>query len=385
MDLHTIHANDGHHFRVSGCRTPPQAAGEHVSPLVDHSPMSAFHRLTVVATALWLVIGTPAGAADDLRDDARRRFGVIVDAPAEARSAPAAELGRALFWDPRISADGRTACASCHLASAWGADPRPFSIDARGRETARNSQTVFNAMLQPSLRWTGDRRSGAHQAERSLTGSLGFSTAEEVVPVLHRHGYEASFRRAFPGDPEPVGPGNYARAIQSYQATLVTPAAFDRYLLGEDDALSPRQKEGLRTFIGSGCAGCHKGALLGGTAIRKFGIAGDYWTATGSARRDVGLFEATKVETDRYRFRVPMLRNIARTAPYFHDGSVGGLAEAVQVMAEVQLGNRLGDSEAEAVVDFLGSLTGGIPAHYGPPEGGESVPDPSQRPDRDPK
>lgn len=150
-----------------------------------------------------------------------------------------------------------------------------------------------------------------------------------------------------------------------------------------DDALSPRQKEGLRTFIGSGCADCHKGSLLGGTSIRKFGIAKDYWTATGSTRRDAGLFEATQVETDRYRFRVPMLRNIARTAPYFHDGSVGGLAEAVQVMAEVQLGNRLGGAEAEAVVDFLGSLTGGIPAHYGPSVGGASAPGRSALPDRD--
>lgn len=280
---------------------------------------------------------------------------------------PPAELGRALFWDGRVSTNGRTSCASCHAAADGGADRARFSVDARERRTARNSQTVFNAMLQPSLRWTGDRTSGAHQAERSLTGSMGFEQADAVVPVLKRHGYEEAFRRAFPGESEPVTPRNYARALEAYQATLITPAPFDRFLSGETAALDDTQRRGLRLFMTVGCADCHHGPLLGGTRLRKFGVTKDYCLATGSEKRDAGVFETSKAETDRYVFRVPMLRNIASTAPYFHDGSVAELREAVQVMADVQLGARLSDPDADAIVAFLRSLSGTVPANYAPP------------------
>jgi putative heme-binding domain-containing protein len=141
----------------------------------------------VIANAALATIVLGAGAAsaageeDPLRAEAAKRFGVIEPVPAEALASPAASLGRALFWDKRLSADGKTACASCHLPEDWGADRRRFSRDAKGKDTARNSQTVLNAVLQPSLRWTGYRKSGAHQAERSLAGSMGFASAEDVV------------------------------------------------------------------------------------------------------------------------------------------------------------------------------------------------------------
>jgi cytochrome c peroxidase len=264
--------------------------------------------------------------------------------------------------------DGKTACASCHLAGDWGADRRRFSPDAKGKNTARNSQTLFNAVLQPRLRWTGDRNSGAHQAEKSLTGSMGFSTSEAVVPLLKNLGYEAAFQAAFPKDAAPISPANYAAAIQAYETTLVTPAPFDAYLAGDDDALDANQRVGLKVFIRTGCADCHKGPLLGGASIRKFGLVKDYWPATKSQHKDMGLFEGTKEEADRYKFRVSMLRNIAKTAPYFHDGSVANLKEAVQVMADVQLGDRLSDSDASAIVSFLDALTGDLPNNYCPPK-----------------
>jgi cytochrome c peroxidase len=272
-----------------------------------------------------------------------------------------------LFWDARLSANGKTSCASCHLPEDWGADRRRFSPDARGKETARNSQTVFNSMLQPTLRWTGDRKSGAHQAERSLTGSMGFAKAEDVLPVLESLGYKKAFLAAFPNDPEALSPGNYGRALEAYQSHLITPAAFDRYLLGDDEALLPQQKEGLRLFVELGCADCHRGPLLGGRLIRKFGVKKDYWPATRSDRIDAGLFETSKLEADKYRFRVPMLRNIEKTAPFFHDGAVATLSEAVQVMADVQFGNRLPESQAAAITAFLESLTGKIPGSYRSP------------------
>lgn len=339
------------------------------------SAIAASKPLPVKAALILLWLGTAvklvaSDAGERLRGEALDVFGRLEPVAEVDRVAPAAVLGRALFWDTRVSADGRTACASCHAAADGGADRRRFSPDARGRNTARNSQTVFNAMLQPALRWTGDRKSGAHQAERSLTGSMGFAQATEVVPVLKRLDYEAEFRRAFPSDPDPVTPARYAEALQAYQATLVTPAAFDRFLAGDVPALNVTEREGLRLFLTVGCADCHRDSLLGGSRMRKFGVAKDYWLATGSEARDAGLFETSQKEEDRYVFRVPMLRNIALTGPYFHDGSVHDLTEAVQVMADVQLGGRLETREAEAIVAFLRTLSGAVPANYAPPESG---------------
>lgn len=306
-------------------------------------------------------------SASQLQAEAQGVFGVLNADQAEHVESPLAKLGRSLFWDARISANGATACASCHLAADWGADSRPFSRDARDKETSRHSQTVFNAMLQASLRWTGDRKSGAHQAERSLTGSMGFTNASDVVPVLRQHGYEPLFREAWPDETSAVNPTNYALALQAYQATLITPAPIDRFLEGDRSALTHQQLAGVQVFMDRGCSDCHSGPLLGGKGLRRFGVKQPYWEATGSRKQDAGLFETTKDEADRNRFRVAMLRNIARTAPYFHDGSVSELLEAVQVMAQVQEGMRLPASEADAVVAFLEALTGKVPEHFAPP------------------
>ena len=282
-------------------------------------------------------------------------------------SSPQAELGRALFWDTRASADGKTACASCHFARDWGADRRRFSPDARGELTSRHSPTVFNSMNQPGLRWLSDRKTGADQAESSLTGSLGFASREAAVAKLTELDYLPRFRAAFPQDERPLGTANYGRALEAYQATLATPAPFDRFLAGDDKALTDRQKAGLRTFIATGCAGCHNGVNFGGTLLQKFGLTRDYWLETGSAKPDVGRYAVTKKDEDRYVFRVPMLRNVAKTAPYFHDGSVDELERAVRIMALVQLGRTLDAAATGDIVSFLESLTGEIPPHYAPP------------------
>jgi cytochrome c peroxidase len=319
----------------------------------------------LIAAAL-TAAGT-ANADDELRRTASGMFGRI-EAPAAAPASSAeAVLGRALFWDTRVSRDGKTACASCHTADNWGADARRFPIDARGAPTTRRSTTVFNSMAQPSLRWLGDRKTGADQAEGSITGSMGFDSKELGVAKLKELQYAAAFRIAYPDDPEPLSARNYARALAAYQATLVTPAPFDRFLGGDDTALTAKQKRGLRTFVSTGCAGCHTGALLGGTSFQRFGIVKEYWLETGSEKHDVGRFAVTKKEEDRYVFRVPMLRNVAKTAPYFHDGSVATLDRAVRAMATVQLGRTLDDSAVGDIVAFLESLTGEVPAHYAPP------------------
>jgi cytochrome c peroxidase len=224
---------------------------------------------------------------------------------------------------------------------------------------------VFNTMSLPGLRWLSDRKTGADQAEGSLTGSLGFASKDAALARLNELDYAPKFRSAFPADG--LTTANYGRALEAYQATLVTPAPFDRFLAGDDAALSEHQKAGLRRFMSSGCAGCHNGAQLGGTMLQKFGAVKDYWLETKSAKPDAGRFSATKKEEDRYVFRVAPLRNIAKTAPYFHDGSVAELDRAVRVMAAVQLGRTLDDAAVAEIVSFLESLSGEIPANYAPP------------------
>jgi cytochrome c peroxidase len=325
--------------------------------------------MKVLVVALTIVFGVglcAAARADEaLIREASALFGRVM--PGTEASSPQAELGRALFWDTRISADGETACASCHFARYWGADRRRFSPDARGVLTSRHSPTIFNSMSQPTLRWLGDRKNGIDQAESSLTGSMGFASKDAGVAKLAELGYLPRFRAAFAQDAQPLSAANYARALASYQATLTTPAPLDRFLAGDDNALTEGQKAGLKTFISAGCAGCHNGVNLGGTMLKKFGLMKDYWLETGSEKPDPGRFAVTKKEEDRYVFRVPMLRNVAKTAPYFHDGSVEELARAVRVMASVQLGRTLDDAAVAGIVSFLESLTGDVPSNYAPP------------------
>ena len=318
-----------------------------------------------LALSIVLLAAGLAHADEQLRREALALFGRIQ--PANTTAAPEAELGRALYWDERISLDGKTSCGSCHFARDWGADRRSFSPDARGALTSRHSPTVFNSMGQPALRWLSDRKTGADQAEGSLTGSLGFASRDAALEAIRKLDYLAAFRQAYPQEADPMTTKNYGRAVAAYQATLVTPAPFDRFLGGDDAALSAAQKGGLRAFMANGCGGCHSGALLGGTMNQRFGLVKDYWPETGSAKVDLGRFAATKKEEDKYVFRVPMLRNVAKTAPYFHDGSVAELGRAVRIMAAVQLGRTLDDATTASIVAFLESLTGEVPTNYAPP------------------
>lgn len=329
-----------------------------------------FHNLNLsllMACGLIFFQGQSQLPDEDLRERAKTVLGKLDEVPQERLGEPIVELGQRLFWDRRLSANGKIACASCHTVEAWGADRERYSVDARGNQTKRHSQTVFNSTLQPRLRWVADRKSAADQAEKSLTGSMGFDRAEDVIPLLVEHCYGEKFGLAFPEEAAPVTPKNYALAIDAYEETLKTPAPFDHYL-GEDPAtLSDQQKRGLQLFLDIGCADCHSGPLLGGNDLQTFGIYQDYWLATGSEQRDAGLFESTNEESDRNLFRVSMLRNIAKTAPYFHDGSVNELSDAVRIMAKVQLDKELDDAQTADLVAFLESLTGVIPVNYRDP------------------
>jgi len=321
------------------------------------------------AFAFAFALQATAHADDALREQGAALFGTLEPVGAEEIADHAGRLGRSLFWDTRLSADGRTACASCHLPEDWGADRRARSPDARGRLTQRHSQSVLNAQgAAAGLRWVADRATGAAQALGSITGSMGFDSRDALIPLLQEHGYSALFAAAYPEDARPVSAERYVQALQAYQETLRTPAPFDAWLAGDDGALDERQRRGLERFIQTGCAGCHGGALFGGASLQRFGAVEDYRPHTGSGGNDPGLLEKTGKESDRDVFRVQPLRNVARTAPYFHDASVAGLGDAVRVMAKVQLGQALSPEAVTEIVDFLETLSGPVPGHYGPPD-----------------
>jgi cytochrome c peroxidase len=337
------------------------------------SPVRARRAAASAGAIAALLVGLGACATmDDSTVSALRQrtvplFGTVAPTAPTEVDTPQAQLGRALFWDTRLSVDGKTACASCHTREAWSSDKRSLSINAKGEPTTLHSQPMFMAQDQVALRWYGDRRDGVHQAERSITGSMGFGNAPAMVAVLKRIGYEDQFKAAFPAADDALTAANYAQALASYQRTLRTPAPFDAFLKGDNLALSQQQLRGLEKFVNNGCVGCHRGPLLGGDSFQKFGLVKDYWLATGSKTIDTGRFAATKKEEDKYVYRVPMLRNVTRTAPYFHDGSVTSIEQAVRVMAELQLGRNLPDDDVADIVAFLESLTGSIPEHYAPP------------------
>ena len=325
--------------------------------------ISILTRATVLAACLSCPLVV---AQEDIQSHARKLFGSIKSPKPQELSSPEVVLGRKLFWDARMSGDGKTSCASCHTPDAWAADARPQSIDARGKQTPRNSLTVFNSMGQPALRWLSDRNDGALMAEGLLTGPMGFDSLDAARSRLAELGYEAEFKSVFAGQDKPLSTANFGKAVAAYQSTLVTPAPFDQYLAGDSKALGAKQKRGLRKFVEVGCAGCHAGALLGGTSTQKFGIVRDYWELTGSKNIDMGRAAVTKRDEDRHVFRVPSLRNVVKTGPYFHDGSVENLGSAVAIMGEVQLGKKLDSETITEIVEFLGALTGGIPANFKP-------------------
>ena len=328
----------------------------------------------LVASSIVLSVASPAIAVDDeaLLKKAQEIFRPLpkyMSDPATTLAKEQIALGRLLFFDPRITADGDVSCATCHQPALYGADGRPTSIGVKQRLHPRNAPTVFNAALYSAVHWRGDRKDLEDQAEQALIGAISSGLDEGgVTERLERiEGYGPLFAAAFPTDALPMTVKNMANAIVAYERTLLTPAPFDAYLAGNVDALSPVVRRGLETFINTGCVVCHNGVSIGGDMYRKFGIVEDYWSATGSRSIDKGRVEVTKNPDDLYVFRVPSLRNVAMTAPYFHDGSVATLAEAVKVMGRVQLGMKLGDSEINEIVSFLNSLTGDLPTEFAAP------------------
>jgi cytochrome c peroxidase len=275
-------------------------------------------------------------------------------------------LGRLLFFEPRITVDGTVSCATCHLPSLYGTDALATSIGVKQRAHPRNAQTVLNAALSVVNHWRGDRESVEDQATQALTAPISSGHDERaVVDRIERiPGYASLFKAAFPDERSPITAKTIGTAIGAFERTLLTPSPFDAYLAGNVNALSAAARAGLEKFINTGCVACHRGVGVGGDMYRKFGVLEDYWTLTGSRNVDKGRADVTKDPADLYVFRVAGLRNVAMTPPYFHDGSVAALPDAVKIMARVQLGVSLSDADTSNIVAFLASLTGDLPAEF---------------------
>jgi cytochrome c peroxidase len=316
--------------------------------------------------------GAASGAAGDdaLLKDALAIFQQLPRdfATTERPVTPAmVELGRSLFFDPRMSVDGTVSCARCHQPQLYGGDGLAKSHGHHDKIGTRNAPTVLNAALQFKQHWSGNREDVEDQATRALTGagSFGNPTFHEPMTRLRAiAGYRPLFEAAFPGELRLVNSQHWGIAIGAYERTLVSRSRFDDFLAGKADALSSQERAGLRTFIDTGCVTCHNGVGVGGGEFRKFGVVEDYWNATASPEIDKGRAVDTKKDEDEYIFKVPSLRNVAMTAPYFHDGSVTSLETAVRIMARVQLGAAPGNKEVDDIVAFLGSLTGPLPETY---------------------
>lgn len=272
-------------------------------------------------------------------------------------------LGRMLYYDARLSKNQDVSCNSCHLLDAGGVDGMPTSTGHKSQKGGRNAPTVYNAAGHLAQFWDGRAADVEAQAKGPVLNPIEMAMPNEaaVVKVLKSiPGYVTAFQAAFPADKDPVTYDNMALAIGAFERGLVTPSAWDRFLAGDATALTDAQKEGFNTFAQSGCTTCHSGALVGGGMYQKLGMVNP-WPDTTS---DEGRFAVTKVESDKMFFKVPSLRNITKTAPYFHNGSVATLPEAIKKMGHHQLGKELTDAQINSIATWLGSLEGTVPPAY---------------------
>lgn len=268
------------------------------------------------------------------------------------------ELGKMLWFDPRLSLSGKVSCNTCHDLSTNGADTKPLSIGYAGRKGTVNSPTVFNAEKQIAQFWDGRAKTLAEQATGPIINPLEMAMTPELAEGVIRSipGYRPYFEKAF-GSKNPTF-SEIAEALAAFETTLTTPnAPFERYLKGDKNALTQQQIDGLKLFRRSGYIRCHSGNLLGGTSFQKVGSVRPYVTDNSSK----GRMDVSGKPWDEMMFKVPTLLNVERTAPYFHDGAVKTLPDAVKKMADIQLDMNLSEKQVEEIVAFLESLNGELP------------------------
>ncbi len=273
-------------------------------------------------------------------------------------------LGKLLFYDTRLSKTGNNSCNSCHNLATFGVDNQPTSDGDAGKLGDRNSPTVLNAALHTAQFWDGRAKDVEQQAGMPILNPVEMAIPNEAFLVSRLKEidlYKKLFKQAFPNDKEPITYKTLRKSIAAFERTLMTPSRFDDYLNGDVFALSNKEREGMEVFIDAGCTQCHLGVGVGGSTFQKFGKFGDYRTMVKITKEDEGKKNVTKDEADKDVFKVPGLRNIEKTFPYFHNGSVRTLPEAVKIMGKLQLNKDLSEEEIQSIVTFLKSLTGKVP------------------------
>ncbi len=266
------------------------------------------------------------------------------------------QLGKKLFFDPILSKDGTISCATCHDLQNGGDDGLKFSFGIGGQEGNINSPTVYNAVFNFRQFWDGRAKDLKEQVTGPIENpvEMGHTMVDAVKILNQSKTYRENFNDVYPNG---ITKDNIADAIAEFEKMLITPdSPFDRYLKGDEEAISKKVKEGYLLFESKGCILCHHGVNVGGNFYNKFGIYKD------ADSRHLGRYNITKREEDKYVFKVPSLRNIALTAPYMHDGRISTLKEAVELMTKYQLGRHMEQGDTEAIVAFLKSLTGELPA-----------------------
>lgn len=316
---------------------------------VDPSKLGAFAALPAVMT----VDGKPAAPA-------------LVD------------LGRMLYYDTRFSKNQDVSCNTCHLLDKFGVDGMPTSTGHKAQKGGRNAPTSYNAAGHLAQFWDGRAADVEAQAKGPVLNPIEMAMPDEkaVIGVLASiPGYKPLFEAAFPGDKNPISYDHMAQSIGAFERGLTTPAPFDRFLAGDATALTDAQKAGLNTFMETGCTACHTGTYVGGSMYQKVGLVAPW-----PSQADPGRVKITNNEADTMFFKVPSLRNIEKTGPYFHDGSVADLDTAITMMARHQLGKELTPEQVKSIGTFLGSLTGTPDAAYIAkpvlPESGPKTPKP---------
>jgi cytochrome c peroxidase len=271
-------------------------------------------------------------------------------------------LGRMLFYEPRLSKSHQVSCNSCHGLTTYGVDNQPTSDGHKGQLGDRNSPSVYNAAGHFVQFWDGRAANVEEQAKGPVLNpvEMAMPGEKQVVAVIKSMPeYLEAFKKAFPGEKDPISYDNMAKAIGAFERKLVTPSRWDKFLGGDQAALTDDEKAGFNTYVEAGCQGCHAGTYVGGNLFQKLGSIKPW-----PDESDLGRMKVTKNEADKLYFKVPSLRNIDKTSPYYHHGKVETLEKAVAMMGEYQLGKTLSEAQVKSIVTWLKTLTGDIPAEY---------------------
>lgn len=317
----------------------------------------------VVSLLVIFLCAAAAQADDQLMKTAQGMFKPIPQTPPELKDnalTPAEiELGKTLYFDPRLSASALISCNTCHNVGMGGDDYQPTSIGHGWEKGPRNAPTVLNAVFNIAQFWDGRAADLREQAKGPVQASVEMNNKpEQVIKTLKSMPeYIQIFKAAFPGEKDPVTFDNMAKAIEAFEATLITPdSPFDQFLKGGAGALSAEEKEGLDLYIAKGCGACHGGINMGGAGYFPFGVVQK--PEDEILAGDKGRFQVTGAKSDERVFKSPTLRNIVLTPPYFHSGAVWSLKSSVAIMGSSQLGISLSDEEAAKIVTFLKTTTG---------------------------